>query len=215
VTARILPAAGGSLTPEGLAEAVAALRAGEVVGIPTDTVYGLAVDPRHPGAVRRLFAVKERPLHVGLPVLVADETQALELATGVGPDARRLMTVWWPGALTIVVARRPAVGIELGGDETTVGLRCPAHPVPRALAAAVGPIATTSANRHGQPPATTAAGLAASLSGVAAVVDAGECRGEPSTVVDCTVRPMRILRHGSVPWERILASVGGGDVHPA
>jgi L-threonylcarbamoyladenylate synthase len=214
VTARILAWPGDGSEEAALAAASSALRAGEVVGIPTDTVYGLAVDPWRPGATARLFAVKDRPRHVVLPILVADEAQALSLADGVGPDARRLMAAWWPGPLTVVLARRPRLDVDLGGDATTVGLRCPDHAVPRALAASVGPVATTSANRHGRPPVTTAPELADELVGVAVVIDAGECRGQPSTVVDCTAGEVRILRDGSVSREEILATLPGRDGRP-
>ena len=108
--------------------AVAALTAGAVVGVPTDTVYGLAVDPRRPGATDLLFALKRRPATLELPVLVADLAQAQSLA---GPDglpavARRLVARFWPGSLTVVVTRRAGIDWELGGDNTTIGLRCPA-----------------------------------------------------------------------------------------
>ena len=214
--ARILPTPAAAPGVAVLAEAARALRAGDVIGIPTDTVYGLAVDPWRPGASARIFAIKDRPEHVTLPVLVADEAQALGLAADVGPDARRLMAAWWPGPLTIVVARRPGLGAELGGDAGTIGVRCAAHAVPRALAAMVGPLATTSANPHGRPPVTGAAELADLLDGVGLVIDTGECHGAPSTVVDCSDGPVRLLRPGAVLWEQILSTVGlpGGGGRP-
>jgi L-threonylcarbamoyladenylate synthase len=202
VTAPIVDAA------DDLAGAVAAARvalgAGQVVGIPTDTVYGLAVDPWAQGASEAVFAIKGRPRRVVLPVLVAGVEQAHDLGD-IGPVAFALMRRWWPGALTIVVAARPDLGADLGGDGTTVGLRCPAHLVALALCAG-GPLATTSANLHGEPPVTTAAELAASLPGVALVVDGGPCRQDPSSVVDTTGPHLGLLRAGSVPWEDILAS---------
>jgi L-threonylcarbamoyladenylate synthase len=207
VTTRLLATAADD--PEGavVAEAAAALEAGEVVGIPTDTVYGLAVDPWRPGASARVFAIKHRPRHIVLPVLVGGEDQALGLATAVGAAARRLMAAWWPGPLTIVVRRRPGLGIDLGAETETIGLRCAAHAVPRALTALVGPLATTSANEHGQPPVTAASQLAATLSGVALVIDTGDCVGAPSTVVDCTHDAPRLLRAGAVSWPQILATL--------
>ncbi len=188
----------GNPPPAGAIEAaVAILRAGGIIGVPTDTVYGLAADPFRAGATDRLFQIKRRPRTFELPVLVADVEQALTLATTVPPVAERLMARFWPGALTVVLPRRPDLNADLGSDDATIGLRCPDHPVPLALCRALGPIATTSANRHGEPPATTASSLAAALGpAVDVVLDAGECTGTPSTVVDCTGAEPRLLRDG-------------------
>jgi len=198
----VLDGTGDPLPAAVVAAAAAAVAAGEVIVLPTETVYGLAVDPWRPGASERLFAVKGRPRDVVLPLLVAGPDQAVDVAAGLDPVARALMERFWPGSLTIVVAARPGLGADLGGDGTTVGLRCPDHPVTRAVCAAAGPLALTSANRHGEPPARTAA-QAASLPGVALVVDGGPCGGEPSTVVDATASPPRLLRAGAVPWDAV------------
>lgn len=197
----------------GLGAAVAALRAGLVVAIPTDTVYGIAADPFHPGATARIFAAKGRPEAVVLPVLVAGMDQALELVEGFPGVARALAERFWPGPLTLVLRRRPEVALELGGEVTdlagsgaTIGLRWPDHPVPEALCQAVGPLATTSANLHGRAPATTAADVIGQLGGsVAAVVDGGRCDGAPSTVVDCTGPDVRLIREGRIPWAEVVA----------
>jgi L-threonylcarbamoyladenylate synthase len=191
-----------------LGAAVEALRAGAVVGIPTDTVYGLAVDPSRAGAAGRIFAAKDRPRTVTLPVLVSGRDQAAALAADLSPVALALMARWWPGPLTLVVERRPGLGFDLGDEETSIGLRCPDHPVPVALATAVGPIATTSANRHGQPPVTTAAELERTLVGVAVVVDAGTCDATPSTVVDCRPATPALLRVGRIDWPAIEETIG-------
>jgi L-threonylcarbamoyladenylate synthase len=181
-----------------LSEAVAALRRGEVVVVPTDTVYGVAVDPFVPGAVDRLFAVKRRPREVALPVLVADGLQALELASA-SSMARELMDRYWPGPLTIVMARRGGLAVDLGAEESTIGVRCPDHELVRVLCRDVGPLAVTSANLHGQETPASAAGVAAMLgAGVSVVIDGGECRGSPSTVVDCTGDRVRVLRQGAL-----------------
>ena len=191
-------------------QAVEALVAGDIVGVPTDTVYGLAADPFHTGASDRLFAIKRRPRSVELPVLVANEEQALTLTIAVPAAARRLMAKYWPGALTLVLPRRPDLNADLGDDDATVGLRCPAHPVPLALCEAVGPLATTSANRHGEPPATTALELASAISaGVGLVLDAGVCDGAASTVVECTGEEARLLRPGRLPWPELAATAAG------
>jgi L-threonylcarbamoyladenylate synthase len=179
--------------------AVAALRAGEIVVVPTDTVYGIAVDPTRPGATDRLFAVKARPTDVPLPILAADADQAFSLAADVSPVARRLAEACWPGGLTIVLPRRAGLDFDLGGaDDATIGVRVPDHEVPRALARAVGPLATTSANLHGRPTPETAAGVAAELAGVAVVLDGGRCAGAPSTVVVCTGDDWRVVREGRI-----------------
>lgn len=205
---RILDASAGSNRLQALEEARLALRAGLVVGLPTDTVYGLAVDPTQPGAVQRLFELKARPDSVALPVLVADVGQAQSLGD-CGPAARALMSRWWPGGLTLVVTRRPGLGLELGGDEGTIGVRCPAHAIPLELARMVGPLATTSANLHGSAPLETAESLSVELgSGVAVILDAGACRGSPSTVVDCTGSEPVCLREGAISWAEVLASLG-------
>jgi L-threonylcarbamoyladenylate synthase len=202
----LLDARGEPPPPASIAAAVRALRDGDVVGVPTDTVYGLAADPWHSGAADRLFLVKGRPRRVELPVLVASEAQALDLATAVPDCALRLMTRFWPGALTIVLPRREDVTADLGDEDETIGLRCPDHPVPLAVCRVLGPIATTSANRHGSEPVTTAAAVAATLPGVALVLDAGPCNRPASTVVDATGEVPKLLRPGSIPWEDIVSA---------
>lgn len=206
----ILAAHGDPPPAEAIAAAAAALREGDIIGIPTDTVYGLAADPWHSGAADRLFLLKGRPRHVELPLLVASEAQALELTTSVPASARRLMEAFWPGALTIVLPRRPDVEADLGDEDETIGVRCPAHPVPRALCEKAGPVATTSANRHGEAPLTSALALAETMPGVALVLDAGVCSGEPSTVVDSTGEIPKLLRAGAIAWDRIMAVAGVG-----
>ncbi len=187
--------------------AVEALAGGDIVAMPTDTVYGLAADPFRTGASDRLFRLKGRPRHLELPVLVAGEEQALSLCTAVPAAARRLMERFWPGPLTIVLPRRPDLAAELGEDDATIGIRCPAHPVPLALCALAGPVATTSANRHGQAPLTTAQAVAEHFGAeVALVLDAGSCSGAPSTVVDCTGEEPKQLRAGPLPWEEVAAA---------
>lgn len=200
----MIDAQGDPPPAEAIRLAVEALHQGDIIGIPTDTVYGLAADPWHSGASDRLFLVKGRPRSVELPVFVAGPEQARDLTEGLTEAAERLMAEFWPGALTIVLPRRAEVAADLGEDDATIGLRCPRHPVPLELCAQFGPYATTSANRHGQPPVTDAATLARDLSGVGLVLDAGLCSGEPSTVVDATGEVPKLLRAGSLPWGRIL-----------
>jgi L-threonylcarbamoyladenylate synthase len=201
----IVAAVGNPPPPAAVEAAVRALADGQPVGIPTDTVYGLAVDPFRPGATDRIFAAKRRPREANLPVLVSGIDQALSLATAVPDLARRLMDRFWPGPLTIVVPARPGLGADLGDDDLTVGVRSPDHPVAHALCAAAGPLATTSANVHGQPPLTTAAAVAESFGpSVPVVLDGGTCSGSPSTVVDCTGDDLKLLREGRIPWAVLI-----------
>jgi L-threonylcarbamoyladenylate synthase len=192
-----------------MARVVAALRSGQVVAIPTDTVYGVAVAASVAGATARLFAAKERPPEVALPVLAAGPEEALALARGVSPAAHRLAERWWPGPLTLVLSRGPASrDFELGGEEATIGIRCPDHDLVRDLARQVGPLVATSANRHRDPTPATAEGGAAALAGaVEIVVDGGPCEGAPSTVVDCTGGEARLLREGRIPWPEIRRTI--------
>lgn len=185
--------------------AVDALLAGGAVVLPTDTVYGVATATGVRGSTTALFRLKRRPVDVALPVLCADEAQARVLAGDLPAGADTLMATCWPGPLTVVVPRRPGLGLDLGGpDDQTIGLRVPAAPLVRAIAGRAGPLACTSANRHGQPTPATAAEAAAALGpGVAAVLDGGRCDGLPSTVVGWSAGEHRILRQGALPASRI------------
>jgi tRNA threonylcarbamoyl adenosine modification protein (Sua5/YciO/YrdC/YwlC family) len=190
-----------------VAAALEALADGRIVGIPTDTVYGLAADPFRPGATERLFEAKRRSRDVDLPVLVASIDQAMSLTTAVPDVAAALMRRYWPGPLTLVLPRRPDLTADLGEDEATIGIRCPAHPVPLALCAKGGPIATTSANLHGEPTSQTAEEVVAVFGdAVAVVLDGGRRAGSPSTVVDCTGTEPRLLREGRVAWSEVQAA---------
>jgi tRNA threonylcarbamoyl adenosine modification protein (Sua5/YciO/YrdC/YwlC family) len=179
--------------------AAAVLRQGGAVVIPTETVYGVAALPTVAGATGALFALKDRPEAVPLAVLVADAPQAERVGVFT-TRARRLAAVHWPGPLTLVLPRRTeAATLDLGGSPTKVGVRCPDDELVRAIADRVGPIATTSANRHGQPTPATAADAAAALADeVELVIDGGRREGVPSTVVDCTGSTLKILRRGGV-----------------
>lgn len=183
--------------PSALDQVVAALRAGRAVVVPTDTVYGVAALPAHEDELRRL---KGRPDSVPIAVLVADAGQA-ELAAGLPLPALavQLAAAFWPGPLTLVVPT--AAG-------PTLGVRCPDHDFVRAVAAAVGPLATTSANRHGEPTPTEAAAAAAALvDAVPVVVDGGPLLGTASTVVDATGAEPVILREGEIGSEAVASAV--------
>ena len=188
-----------------LALAVEALAAGGVIGVPTDTVYGLAVDPGRPEALGRLFALKGRPDRLALPVLIGDPSELADLAE-VTPAAERLGERYWPGPLTLVLRRRPGVTLELGGDPATIGLRCPASPLLRGLLRRAGPLAVTSANRHGEAPLHTAEEVRERFAGeLAVVLDGGPCVGRPSTVVSLTGGVTVCLRNGELGFAEIMA----------
>jgi L-threonylcarbamoyladenylate synthase len=197
------------------AEAVARLRAGEIVALPTDTVYGIAVDLALPDAIERLFAAKRRPPDKAVGLLLADAAQA-EVLGIVGPAARVLAARFWPGGMTLVLPRRLEARLPdlLAAGAPTIGLRVPDHPAPRALAAELGPLPTTSANLSGQPDARDAAEIAATLGdAIALVIDGGPIRGGPgSTVVDCTVERPRVLRSGAIPPARIAAELEAAGI---
>ena len=173
-------------------------------------MYGVAVDPFIEDATARLFKVKQRPFDVRVPVLVGDVAQAERVVT-VDDRARALMARFWPGGLTIILPRRSGVEIALGNGAggPTVGVRCPDHHVPRALCAEVGPLATTSANLHGEATPPTADEVQRLFgAAVAVVVDGGRCEGAPSTVVDCTGERPKLVREGTVRWSDVLGVVG-------
>lgn len=191
-----------------LDEACQALARGEVIGLPTETVYGVGVDPFIPGATDRLFAAKGRPADVALPVLVAEPAEARELAV-LDARAEALVEAFWPGPLTIVLWRRQPSELRLGGDETTIGLRSPAQPVARELLSRYGPLAVTSANRHGELPCRTAAELDQALGeAISVVVDGGYCDGTPSTVLSLLGERPAVLRAGGLTLGQLTSVMG-------
>ncbi|HUA93937.1 MAG TPA: L-threonylcarbamoyladenylate synthase [Acidimicrobiales bacterium] len=190
-------------------EALAALDAGRVVAVPTDTVYGLAARIDRPQALGAIFSAKGRPPDVALPVLIGRWRQVRLVASEWPRTAAAVAARYWPGPLTVVVPARPDLGPLLGGDGHTAGLRQPRHREVQWLCREAGPLAVTSANRHGEPPATTAEEVRAAFGGgeVSVVMDGGRCDGVPSTVVDCTVTPPVCLREGGVPWPWVEAAL--------
>ena len=203
MTARIVPD-----DEAGRAVAVEVLRDGGIVALPTDTVYGIAVSLTTPGGLERLFHVKQRPPDKAVMLLLDDAAQAGE-AGSMTPAAWALAIACWPGGLTVVIPQRPDVRwpAALTGGSATIGLRVPDHDAPRALARAVGPLPTTSANVSGAPEAADAAGIVAQLGdAIDLVLDGGPAHGGPaSTIVDCTGPRPVILRAGAVSPERVAA----------
>ena len=192
----------------GRAQAIDVLKAGGIVALPTDTVYGIAVALSTPGGIERLFAAKRRPPDKGIMLLLDDAAQAAT-AGAMTPAASALADAFWPGGLTVIVPQRPDVPwpSALTGGAQTIGLRVPDHPAPRALAAGVGALPTTSANVSGLPEASDAAAILEQLGdSVDLVLDGGPAHGGPaSTVVDCSGPLPAILRAGAVPVGEIAA----------
>jgi len=189
--------------------ASAVLRAGGVVAYPTDTLYGLAVDPRRDDAVRKLFAIKGRAAAAALPLIAASPEQA-SLAGNIGPAEWRLATRFWPGALSLVVPARDPVSRRALGGGTTVAVRVPDHAVARALAAGLGfAITATSANLSGHPPTASPDEVAAALGErLDLLLDCGEAPGgPPSTIVDMRSGRPSLVRAGAIPFDRVLRSV--------
>jgi L-threonylcarbamoyladenylate synthase len=202
----------------GRAAAVAALRAGGLVAMPTDTVYGVGVALDAPDGLARLFAAKDRPLDRAIVLLVAD----LEQAASVGvltPVARVMAERFWPGGLTLVLAQAVGAGLppELTGGAATIGVRLPAHDSPRALARELGPLPVTSANLSGHPDARDAAEVLAQLGvRIDLILDGGPARGGvPSTVVDCSGAVPRVLRVGAVATAALVDSLRAAGLQHA
>lgn len=201
-----------------MGQALAALRRGDVIGLPTETVYGLAADASRPEAVRRIFELKGRPADHPLIVHVADAGQLDRWARDIPEAARVLAAAFWPGPLTLILRKQPGVPDEVTGGQATVGLRCPAHPMALALLHEFdGGLAAPSANRFGHVSPTSAAHVRDEFGdAVPVVLDGGECEvGIESTILDLSGRTPRILRPGRITRAQIEARVGdvaeGGD----
>jgi L-threonylcarbamoyladenylate synthase len=191
-----------------LGTAVRVLDDGGVVGVPTDTVYGLAARLDRPAAVDAVFALKRRPPGLALPVLLGAPAQLDQVVAAWPSCAARLAGRFWPGGLTLVVPAPAVVGRAVGGDGATVGVRVPDDEMVRQLCLRCGPLAVTSANRHGSPPCTRPCDVVGELAGeLSLVVDGGTRNGAPSTVVDCALEPPACRREGAIPWEDIEAAL--------
>lgn len=184
-----------------------AVRRGELVVLPTDTVYGIGADAFDPSAVRKLLAAKGRGREMPPPVLISSATTLDALATAVPGYARSLVDAFWPGPLTLVCRQQPSLQWDLGDTRGTVAVRMPDHPVALEILERTGPLAVSSANLTGHPPATDAAQAEEMLTAhVTAIVDAGQTPGDiPSTIVDVTGDQGRILRRGALSLEELNA----------
>ena len=194
--------------PTAIAQAAATLRNGGVVAIPTDTLYGLAVDPWNPSAVTHVFTIKGRQEDRALPLVAADIDQVRQWIGELDAVARRLVERFWPGPLTLVMRAPGGLAPEVTAGGRTIGVRVPSHAVTRAVCAAFErPVTATSANLSGQPATDNPDQVAAQLSsGVDLLLDAGITPGGlASTIVDVTARELRLIRAGAVSWEDVNA----------
>jgi L-threonylcarbamoyladenylate synthase len=201
---------------EGLAAAAVAVRNGQLVVLPTDTLYGLGADAFYPGAVMALLAAKGRGRDMPPPVLVGTVRAATALIEDLGPYGKDLIDEFWPGGLTIVCRANRSLNWDLGDARGTVAVRMPLHPIALDLLKETGPLAVSSANRTGMPAATTADAAQEQLGeAVSVYLDGGPCEAEvPSTIVDLTGGVPRLLRAGAVSVGRlreVSALSTGGD----
>lgn len=204
-SAQRLPTGTDEEREEAVAAASLAVQRGDLVVIPTDTVYGIGADAFDKDAVRALLAAKGRGRAMPPPVLVSAATTVDALATAVPGYAKALIEAFWPGPLTLVCTQQPSLQWDLGDTRGTVAVRMPDHPVALAVLERTGPLAVSSANKTGRPAATDA-DMAVEMLGedVAVVVDAGPSPGgEASTIVDVTGSQGRVLRRGALSLEAL------------
>jgi L-threonylcarbamoyladenylate synthase len=202
---------------DGLAAAAGAVRSGRLVVIPTDTVYGIGCDAFDSGAVRALLEAKNRGPDMPVGVLVGSWTAIDGLVLSVPDDARKLVEAFWPGDLSIVLPHAPSLAWDLGNTRGTVMLRMPLHPVAIELLRDVGPMAVSSANRSGHPPASTAVEARDQLGESVAVYLDGGPSGDPvpSSIVDLTGGEPVLLREGAVSRQDLSDALGVDVKTPA
>ena len=196
--------------PQAILEAARQIRAGALVGFPTETVYGLGADASSDAAVAGIFAAKGRPADHPLIVHVADVAQVPDYASSVPPFAARLMQAFWPGPLTVILPRKDGVAAAAAGGQRSVGLRCPAHPVALAFLKACNTgVAGPSANRFGRVSPTTAQHVGQEFGDGLLVLDGGPCDvGIESSIVDCTRGQPVLLRPGVLTRAQLEAACG-------
>jgi L-threonylcarbamoyladenylate synthase len=196
--------------PADLARAIAWLRAGKVVALPTDTTYGLSVDPMSDSAVQGVFDLKGRPPGLALPLIAAMRRQVEELCGPLTGHNARLADRWWPGPLSLILDAPASVARLVHGGRGSIAIRVPAHPIARQLCLAWGgPLTATSANRTGEPEAVSPDQLGAlSTDARVFIIDAGPAPGgRPSTIIDARGTTIELVRAGAVAWDRVLRSV--------
>jgi L-threonylcarbamoyladenylate synthase len=196
----------GAPQRDAIEEAAKWILQGRVVAIPTDTLYGLAVDPFRADAAEQLFVVKGRPPEQAIPLIAADAAQVDSTIARLTGVAERLAERYWPGPLTLVVAAPRAMAARVTAGTSTVGVRVPNHEVARAIARVCGrPVTATSANISGQPATSDPDIVEATLGDrIELLVDSGKTiGGAPSTIVDVTMASPRLVRAGAIAWDEI------------
>jgi L-threonylcarbamoyladenylate synthase len=191
--------------PGAIDRAVALLIGGQLIAFPTDTLYGVGAEVHDPAAIRRLYAAKDRPTYKGIPVLLSDAGQLLQVAASIPQVAQDLANRFWPGPLTLILPRNPRLPAELAPGNN-IAVRVPDNEIARRfIHAAGGAIATSSANRSGQAPALNAIEALEALGhAIAAVIDGGPVRyAQASTIVDCTISPPKLTRQGPLSPEQL------------
>lgn len=199
------------LTERDIEQAAAVLRRGGLLGIPTETVYGLGADGLNPDAVAHIFEAKGRPQDNPLILHIPSADWLERYCRDIPRAAYTLAQRFWPGPMTMILKRRDMVPDAVTAGLDTVGMRCPAHPVCRAiLSAADTPVAAPSGNTSGKPSPTTAAHMLADMDGkIDAIVDGGACAvGVESTIIDLTCTPPRLLRPGGITLEQLESVLG-------
>jgi len=196
--------------PISLIHAADVLRHGGLVAFPTDTVYGLASIPFEQSSIDRLFVAKGRNSNQAISILISKFDDLKEITLGIGEVAQRLAERFWPGPLTLVVPRNPALP-DLISPNDTIGVRMPDHPVALALLRDIGPLAVTSANLSGYENSNTAQEVMNQLNGrIHLIIDGGTTGGRiPSTVVDCTVPDLVVLRPGPITMDDMRRELSG------
>jgi tRNA threonylcarbamoyl adenosine modification protein (Sua5/YciO/YrdC/YwlC family) len=194
----------------GLIDAASAIRRGELIVLPTDTVYGIGADAFTPSAVTALLEAKGRGRDMPVPVLVGTVRAAGALVENLGTYGQDLVDAFWPGPLTLICRVNRSLFWDLGETKGTVAIRMPLHQIALELLKETGPMAVSSANRSGAPPATTAAEAEEQLGNAVSVyLDGGPCtENPPSTILDLTTAVPRVLRKGAIPVEKLRAVVG-------
>lgn len=197
--------------PQAVAETAAAIKRSELVVFPTDTIYGIGTNAFDEKAIKSLYSIKRRPMDKGIPILLADVEDLEKVGSSIPQAAQELITRFWPGPLTLIVPKKNSLPRSISMNEG-IAVRIPDNEIARAvIRAAGGAVATSSANRSGNPPAQTADQALVELGGaVSIVLDGGPTAGSvPSTIIDCTAIRLRILRQGPIAAElkRFNASI--------
>lgn len=195
-------------SPNAITSALQVLLSGGLVAFPTDTVYGVGALAFDEKAIESIYVAKGRPVEKAIPVLIGDREDLTKVADEIPFFAARLIAHFWPGPLTVLVPKKPALPGIISAT-STVGVRLPDHEVARVLLRLAGPMAVTSANRSSQPSPTTAQEVLAQLGGrIALILDGGKTPGGiPSTVVDCTGDEIQVLREGTLSKEQLLGVI--------